>query len=187
MTKRFLFLIIFSVFAQGSIAVGQVKPWLLDKTLISRLSPAQTIAGFKIRPPKGYVFHRNHGPDKTMLCSWAGDMRSDGTRPSIMMEIVSVPKDDFRTAKQVLDAFLQRLGKSHRNFKRTSTESGSINGIRFVRARWSRSETEMSWRGFFYLAIINGKGVQLSSQERESHQDALRVAEASALTFRKLP
>ena len=62
-----------------------------------------------------------------------------------------------------------------------------MNGREFVRARWSgvESASQQKMHGFSYVTVDHRTIVQISSQDVEPHhQAALKLAEASALTFR---
>lgn len=57
-----------------------------------------------------------------------------------MLGIVTVPATEAgkHSVEQILDKFLQGIQKSRgQDWKRTPIELGTINGLPFVRARWS--------------------------------------------------
>jgi hypothetical protein len=90
--------------------------------------------------------------------------------------------------EQALETFLSSIEKRRKNWSRTPTEKGRINGTNFVRSRWSGVDlnSEKKMRGFSYVTINNGGLVQISSQDVEPHdKEALGIAEASALSFIK--
>ena len=105
-----------------------------------------------------------------------------------MILIFTLPPEELKKPEQALDIFMERLSVDKKEWQLTHTEQGLVNGLRFVRARWSgmHTPTEYKMHGFNYLIVAGREVIQLSSQDvKPHHKEALRLAEASALTFKK--
>lgn len=107
-----------------------------------------------------------------------------------MIMVATVPSDDTKihTLEEVLDAFMHGVERRRRDWVRDVTEYGVVNGLSFVRARWSGVEqtTGSKMRGFMYVTIDQGRIIQISSQDVELYADeSLKITETAALTFRK--
>jgi hypothetical protein len=168
----------------------QAPNWLSDKTLADRLDALVDVEGFQIKVPKKYQIINQPGPDGSKITAWVGDERSDGTKPYVMVSIVRLNSEQQSklSLEQALDKFLTSIETRRKNWNRTPAERGKVNGMTFVRSRWSGTDltTEKKMRGFSYVTIDNGTLVQISSQDVEPHDKvALETAEAAALTFIK--
>jgi hypothetical protein len=168
------------------------KPaWSFDKSLSGQLVSAVTIGKYQIQPPKNYIsLHSLSGPNKSSADSWAGVTRTDGTRPYIMFIHVSMPSEQVNkySLKEVSDKMLSAIERHRKQWKQSPTEEGTINGMNFMRTYWQGLNTENGrlMHGFSYVAKDNTTLIQLSSQDFEPYQkNALSIAEASALTFKK--
>ena len=168
------------------------SPWSPDKALLSRLGTPTNVEGFELRPPKGYTFRRMQGSKGMHLFAWVSAPRKEeeGVRGYVIMGVVSLPAKEKRHApEEMLDAFLESIQRSRLgDWKRTHTEHGTINGLPFVRARWSGTAREAPFKmsGFNYVCLVGSQLIQLSSQDVESHPEALKLAETSVLTFKKI-
>jgi hypothetical protein len=92
------------------------------------------------------------------------------------------------TAQSVLDRLLEDTRRQREEWQRTSTEIGQVNGVTFGRVRWSGIDPATGARthGFIYVSAEGRSPIELSAHDVEPHHEtALKVAEASALTFRK--
>lgn len=193
MRKMILALMVASILLTGAFASYQndkAPNWEPNKTLVDRLGAPVDVEEFQLRVPKQFQPTNQPGPDGSNVIAWVGDERSDGTRPYVMVTTVKLNSEQQSklSLEQALDIFLTSIEKRRKDWNRTSAERGKVNGMTFVRARWSGMEitTEKKMRGFNYVTIDNGKLVQISSQDVEPHdKEALEIAEAAALTFLK--
>ncbi len=104
-----------------------------------------------------------------------------------MLLTVTLPHEELK--KYNLEQALDELAASHshrrKDWARTVTEKGLINGLIFVRTRNGLDlSTSLKMHGFIYVAILGKTVIQLSSQDIEPHhEEALKLAESSVLTF----
>jgi len=165
--------------------------WQPDKNLLGSLEAASPIGEYELRSPKGYERQRQQGPDSADAVAWVTPERKDGTRAYVMVGRVEMPAAEIGkyTLEQLLDGFLKSVQRRRKkDWKRSKTERGTINGITFVRARWSGTAAGAKFKmhGFHYLTVVGDKVFQLSSQDVEPHhKKALPLAECSVLTFQK--
>ena len=163
--------------------------WTADSNLSGQLGGIETIDGFAVRPPKNFKYQQQPGLDGVPIHGWVGEPRADGTRPQFMMLVFPVSYDVHRADLDPgLIALLGSYESHHKDWKRGPIEHGLINGVYFVRTRWEGFDVSMGRKlyGFSYLAVIDKKIVQLSSQDVEQYQAAaLSLAEAATQTFRK--
>ncbi|HKE05118.1 MAG TPA: hypothetical protein VKE91_13750 [Blastocatellia bacterium] len=164
--------------------------WLSDKSLADRLDAFVDMEEFQMKVPKNYQPVNQLGPDGSKITAWVGDERSDGTKPYVMVSTIKLNSEQRSklSLEQALDTFLTSIERRRKDWNRAPAERGKVNGMTFVRSRWSGTDltTEKKMRGFNYVTIDNGKLVQISSQDVEPHdKEALELAEAAALTFIK--
>ena len=93
------------------------------------------------------------------------------------------------TFEQLLDELLSGIRDRRKDWTQTVAEKGSINGLISLRARWSGRSApgDVPMRGFVYVTKADGTVFQLSSQDLDSHEEGLTLAEASILTFVRTP
>jgi hypothetical protein len=172
-------------------AVGAAKPglpsWNPEKVMLGRLAPATRAAGGRLRPPKGYALQQQREATREHA-AWLGPIRTDGTRPSLLLLRMTSPPDEKAryTAVQALDRMLTAVQRRRRRWQQSATERGRVGGLEFARARWSGIEpnTGREMKGFIYVAVAGRQIVQISSQDiTPYHAASLRLAEAAALTF----
>jgi len=164
--------------------------WVSDKTLADRLGSFVDMKEFQLKVPKTYQPVNQPGPDGSNITAWIGAERSDGTKPYVMVTTARLNSEQQSTlsSEQALDAFLTSIERRRKQWSRTPTERGKVNGMTFVRSRWSGVDmnTGKKMRGFSYVTINNGELVQISSQDVEPNDKGdLEIAEAAALTFIK--
>lgn len=164
--------------------------WTPDRDLLSKLTEAVSILGFQVRPPKGYTSVRQV-EGRAQMFAWQGSVRSDGTAPSLMVGIMTPPPGEASTytLEELLDKFLAGIQRRRQHWTRTAAERGQVNGLPFVRARWSGTETtsQRKMHGFNYVALEGQTIIHISSQDVEPHHDAaLAFAETAALTFKRM-
>ena len=164
--------------------------WFANKALIGQLAPANVTGPYQIQPPKGYTLHSQPGPGGSMAQAWVGTSRADGTRPYIMLGIVTPPVGEAGkyTLSQVSAKLLAGVQRRRKEWTQKPVEMGTVNGITFVRTYWRGVDTEtgLTMHGFSYVAQDGNVFLQLSSQDVEPYyKTALALTEASALTFKK--
>lgn len=167
-----------------------LRAWIPDASLLGHLAPEVSILAFRIRPPQGYTLVQQSGPGGAQIVAWKGAVRPDGTAPYVMVAIAAPPPGERNTytLEEVLDEFLAGVQRRRQNWTRTVSEHGQVNGLTFVRARWSGTEptNQLKMHGFSYVTLHGQTVIQISSQDAEPHPEAaLRLAEAAALTFQK--
>lgn len=189
-TALFIFCIVVPQLSLSAQQEVKLQKWNAAELLISQLETDHAIDTFTIRPPKGYSPETRPGPNGSMATGWAGQPRADGTRPQVMVFRVKLPAAELQkyTVETALDELLFSLRIKRRHWTRTTPEKGLINGLVFARTRWKGEDIASGFtlHGFVYVAILNDTLVQLSSQDVEPHHEAaLKLAEASVLTFKK--
>ena len=183
--------IVFSIFlAQTIYGQKSVKPpiWKSAKALLNQLDSATEIEGFLINPPKSYSWLTQPGPEGSKMTGWAGLPRSDKTRAQLVILTVRLPKEELKkyNLEQILDELVASIEQERRDWNRTPTEKGLINGLLFVRTHWSGTDIRSGRKmyGFNYVTLVGEKIIQLSSQDVEPyHKESLELAESSAFTF----
>ncbi|MFL5331482.1 MAG: hypothetical protein ACJ8C4_21540 [Gemmataceae bacterium] len=167
----------------------QVPAWEPDPTVLSDLGPLTDFEGYQIRVPNGYspLSPPPNLPLKMFL--WVSSKRSDQTAAQLMVGIVSPPPGEANDSiEKHLDKLLDTQKKDRTDYSQTATERGTINGLAFVRAHWSgiNSENQRKLHGFYYVTKEGTTFYHIRSQDVEPHHEqALKIAEATALTFKK--
>ena len=182
-----------SIVSQLSISgqhVAKLPDWTATESLTGQLEAPDTVDKFTIRPPKGYSPQTRSGPHGSNITAWVGPPRSDGTRPQVMVLTVKLTAEELQryNLEQALDELVSSLRAQRRNWTRTTTEKGLINGLIFVRTRWKGEDLSIGFKlyGFVYVGIVGDTLIQLSSQDVEPHhEEALKLAESSVLTFER--
>jgi hypothetical protein len=166
---------------------AKLPEWKANQALLSQLENAIRVDGFSIRAPKGYSLQTRSGPNGSKVAAWVGPQRADGTRGQVMLLTVTLPPEELKhyNLEQVLNELITGLSDRRKDWTQTAAEKGLINGLRFVRTRWSgrNLSNDVAMKGFVYVAIAGETIVQLSSQDVESNEEALKLAESSILTF----
>jgi hypothetical protein len=151
--------------------------------------------GYRIRPPQGWTKGIASGPEGYTGYAWRSQ-RPDGWWAEVMMVSTILPPQeaDRHTPETALQSLLNAIKKQHQNLTPTTTEQGEINGLPFVRARWSgttiadRFGTSKRIHGFCYVCLQGRELIQITGQNVEpGHEAPLALAEASALSFQKAP
>ena len=149
---------------------------------------------YTVRIPKGYEMQQATNPPAGMrVWGWTGAARRDGTKPSITMNLLTVPAEQQEkignlSLDQLAERLIGGLKRQRTNWKQEKTEKGVINGMNFVRIRWEGTEPTKNWdmRGFVYIARDEDTIVQIASQDLTPETEkALPLTEASVLTFKK--
>ncbi len=176
---------------QGS---ARAAGWAPDRAVLKQLGPAVAVEKYTLRVPKGYEMQQcANAPAGVRVCGWTGAARSDGTKPSLTMNMVTLPRAEQEKYKnisleQLAERMIGGIKRQRANWKQEKTETGVINGMDFARIRWEGTEPRNQWemRGFIYIARDGDNIIQLASQDMAAASErALPLAEASILTFKK--
>jgi hypothetical protein len=167
--------------------------WTPDRALVQRLADAADVEGYTIQPPKGFRMQRMqraNAPANPKMFAWVGDTRKDGARPSVTLMIAVPPPGESVNLplEQVAEKLLGGVKRGRANWRQDTPERGVVNGMNFVRIRWSGMEPGRTRKmeGFIYVALDGTSVIQLGSQDVVPHgKQTLPLAEASVLTFRK--
>ncbi len=183
-------LAVFSLAAAHAAPVAKKLPqWKSPAAWSAKLAPARKFNFGEIRAPKGYSLQQKPAPGG-QGAAWVGSEGTDGTRPYLMVLSLTLPEKEAKkyTAESALNSFLQGIKARHENWSRSTAERGTINGTTFIRARWSgrHREADVGMHGFIYVAKNGRSLIQMSSQQTQPDDyEALKLAEAAALTFKK--
>jgi hypothetical protein len=178
--------------SNNSSSSASLPVWQPDAKLLDELGPMTTIDEYQVRPPKEYTFNPPPPNSSANLRAfyWAGKTREDKTGPHLLIRVASSPRGEAkeRTLERHFDEMLEGFKRRRTNWTQTSPEHGQINGMAFIRAYWAGTDVDKQWKmhGFIYAGEGASVSILLSSQDVEpNHEQALKVAEASVLTFRK--
>lgn len=178
---------------QGKANVQTDKPlpvWKANAALLSKLGAEFTIDGYAIRPPRGYkMVSQKSGVMQANL--WKGDVRDNGTAPGLVLLVSTPPPGEKKlpTIEQALDMYLADIERNRKEWQRTKAERGTVNGLTFVRARWSGTDLQRGFpvNGFGYVFTDGKAYYTIGGQDiRPNGVTTLPLLEAAALTFRKV-
>jgi hypothetical protein len=161
-----------------------------DETLLGELGDAIEINGYLLRPPRGYQETTSKDvPTWVKMVAWRGTTRSDGTAPAFAVA-VGVPPAGERVPDldELLTVSLDAVKRRKENWSESTPDEGTINGLVFLRARWSGTvpDTDRKLHGAIYVALDGRTVIQLGTQDAEPHHEQeLKLWEAAARTFKK--
>jgi hypothetical protein len=195
-TAAFAILALSLIAAQTLVSGQEGKPkeapilvWKADPQLLKQLGPEIKIEGYAVRPPRGYeAISQQIGVRKAT--AWKGPVREDGTAPGFYVVYLTMPLGEKKmpTLEEALAVYLADRKSSLFNWKATKTERGKVNGLNFIRMRWSgTNETrDFAMHGFAYVYVDSKAFYVLGGQDIEPYSDkTLKLSEAAALSFRK--
>jgi hypothetical protein len=174
-------------------AAAEEKPgnWEPEKALVDRLQPYQDVEGYQLRLPKGYsLMQRPATPlPGVKVFYWMGPRQADGGGPSLAISVWTLapggeePKDAVSKALAALEA---SPNTQDRPWERASVESGQIAGLPCLRGQ-SQVVTAAGAkvRSFAYFVKDGTTQIAIGGGASEADADALKLAEAAVLTFRK--
>jgi hypothetical protein len=162
--------------------------WAPDPAMLEKLDEYQDVDGYQIRPPKGYpqVPAKNFGP-ASRIVGWGGTLRADQTAPMITV-MVTKPMPVQKPHEQLMQDVLNSIKQRRQDWQQSPFERGTINGLAFLRARWSGTEPNKGWKmhGLVFTTLNDTTFVQISTQDVEPNdKEALKISEAAAFTFKK--
>ena len=164
------------------------KVWEPDPTFLDKLTPARQVGNFDIRIPKEYEFMEGPAQTGIKLHVWTGKSRPDESLPQLTITLVTPPPGETATLEEFLTSIAGGVQRRRTNWSQTATERGKVNGLEFLRVRWSGREKikGANMHGFIYVAQDGSNFIQLSSQDIEPHHEqSLQLAEAATLTIKK--
>jgi hypothetical protein len=165
-----------------------------DPAVVKKLGSAVVVEGYSIQIPKGFQkMQAPNAPGPMKMAGWIGPERRDKTRPSLTMNVMTLPPGEVEKMKgmsleQLSERLIQGVKRIRTNWKQEQPEKSTINGIEFVRINWSGTNTENNreMRGFAYVARDGDKILQISSQDIvPDGEKELPIAEAAILSFKK--
>jgi hypothetical protein len=165
-----------------------VVKWTPEQAMLNKLGDPQPCGRYMLRTPRGYTLQTTPGPDGSVGYAWATKPRHDSTRAYILVFVGTNAAND--SLSDLLDAFIAGVRERRNDVKESTVETGTINDLTFARAYWAGIEPTLGVKmhGFVYVAQDGPTILEISSQDVEPYSKAsLRLAEASALTFRKQP
>jgi hypothetical protein len=162
--------------------------WTPDPALLDLLEYEVQKSEFSIRPPRGYQLFEQPGPG-AMAYGWQGARRPDGTSPSLKVVVAEVPPSAEPSGLEgLLRSVLDGIARRRTNWEQSPPERGRIGSLDFIRASWSGMEPTLQIKvhGFAYVTVDGSTVIEISSQDAEPHhEEALKLAEAAALTFQR--
>jgi hypothetical protein len=159
--------------------------WQPDPALLDQLDTARDLGAYEMRVPKGYtqVPEPAGAPGGAKMLGWAGANRPDSTAPTVIAMLISAPagQAEKTSPEEFLQKALDGVKRRRVNWTQTPAEGGQINGLSFLRARWS-----LKMHGFIYVSRDGSTFIQLNSQDIDpNHEPPLKLAETAILTFKK--
>jgi hypothetical protein len=174
---------------KAEVSATGVSAWEPDRALLGQLAPEATFPDFRLRPPQGYQPARQtQGTNEGYL--WAGPPHPDGTRPVLIVGVHKPPSPQapMPTLEQALQAGVDSVRQRRQQFSSMPPERGAINGLPFLRARFTGVEPRIGKRvtGAVYVSVDGRRIFQLNTQDVEPyHQATAPLRESSLLTFKK--
>jgi hypothetical protein len=180
-------------------AGGEKKPggaagsWEPDKALLDQLEPYQDVEGYQIRLPKGYnpMQMPITPPAGTRFLSWLGP-KHNGSACVVQGVLSTIPAGETKNNLTNAIAGAENTLKAQwRDWQQTPPEKGQVNGLSFLRVRNQGVIAQMGAlmgkkvRGFLYAAQDGPTQILLTGLCAEEDAEALKLAEAAVLTFRK--
>jgi len=167
------------------------KAWVPNRTLQAKLAAVQRAGAFELQPPADYELQTHPAPHGAALEAWVSAPRPDGTRCYLMLLTLHGPAGGKKyKLQEVENKMLAGVRRRRSSWKQSPSESGTINGVSFIRTYWkgADAQTGQMMHGFSYVARDGSGFLQLSSQDVEPYNtETLPLMEASALTVRRLP
>lgn len=169
---------------------AQISQWKSDKVFEKQFASAIKIEGYNVHPPKTYQEGQVDIPGGKVI-SWTGAARKDGTLPAMFLDFLPVvPEKEVKEhdLKWAATQILAGMNSQRKNWKPEKAETGSINGLTFVRIRWSGFDETWNRKiqGVIYVMLDGNKPIALNGQDVfPESKKTLPIIEASILTFKK--
>jgi hypothetical protein len=173
---------------QGKKKEAPPPGWAPDPALVGQLALEEILPGFRLRPPGGYTLNHLFG---TGAYLWKSPRQPDGSAHSFLVMIHPLDSGSKvplkRRGKKYLANFLKEYKSFFPDIAATPLESGTIDGVEFVRTKLTgTSRKKGKMRGFCYLAVVDKNLVTFTSlASGPNPQGSLKTAETAVLTFKK--
>jgi hypothetical protein len=169
--------------------------WTPDPAFLDQLEPYQDIEGYQIRLPKGF---ESKGPANIPFpgareFGWVGASRTDGTKPTFYVEVITSPPERAAEARdmalgQFITAILPSQDMRGPDWQQGPLESGQINGLTFLRTSFQTTVpgTAVKIRAVGYVANDSSTLIAVRASDADAYQEqSLRLGAAAIMTFRK--
>jgi hypothetical protein len=168
---------------------GPLPVWEPEAALLKELGTITEVHGYLVRPPKGHrKIISGGGPPGAKVVSWSL-RRADGSSPAFQIMVGSPPPGErLPGLEEFLEVMLDGVRKRRQDWSQAEQERGTINGLTFLRTRWSATELNKGRKmhGVMYVAIDGRTFIELHAQDIEPYQEeTVKIGEAAALTFKK--
>jgi hypothetical protein len=168
------------------------RPWKPDAKLLDQLDPPTEVAGYLVRPPKGYKRTDTRPKSAPItIANWEAPHKDGGDRVCLDVSVWEITEEQRPKAQPetVLKGALDARAKIADPFSRLPIEHGTLGGLAFVRSGWSGQilfQKQKTMKGYHYIALDGNRLIQLSAQaEAADRPDLLDLVEAGLLTFQK--
>lgn len=170
---------------------AKLPVWSAKPGSSARLAPEKPLFGWALRPPRDFVSTQKSDSGNQIFI-FQGDPRPDNSAP-----IMWVITGDMRRAEGskpqeevLMDLYMIQLHQNRDNWKATPAQYGSIQGRKFIRRRWSATETNdgvtRHVRGMVYLTLAGKKYAAVTLQDAEpGAKSTLDLMETSVFSFHK--
>jgi thiol-disulfide isomerase/thioredoxin len=153
-------------------AAGEQRPpnaqprWQPGSNAFAQLGEEVAVGPYRVRPPKDYILEKLPAEAGGETYRWKGPAPPDRAAP--VFEVSLSPAPPARDLEALLEKEVQAIPAPRRlGFSCGLAERGEVNGLIFVRARWSIHERPQKWAGsgVIYLAFDRDRLVRMSYRE----------------------
>ncbi len=167
--------------------------WSPSPTLLKKLGGPTSVEGYLLQVPESYehVIPTAGTPDGVNSYFWVGPGRKDETHPLLMLVLLVPPiaQPQSWSLNQIAAEMLPEIKALRRDWTQTPPEAGIIQGMKFVRIRWTGMDRKekRKMQGWIMVAREGDTFIELSSQDVVPYaEQTLALAEAAARTFKRL-
>ena len=153
------------------------------------------LPGFEFNPPQDFRSKELKGV-KEHTYFWHGPVREDETYAHLMVILVTLPEHQSKLGLQeMLNQTTAPIKARRDDWQQTKPELGEVNGLSFIRTRWSGIVKDFAreglagreMHGFVYMARHGRTAIQILCHDvSPGHAETLKAGEAAALTFRPI-
>ncbi len=164
--------------------------WQSDKVFTKQFASAIKVEGYSVQPPKKYQKDQTDIPGGKVI-SWIGAARDDGSLTAMFLDFLPViPEKEVKehNLEWAATQILAGMNSQRKDWKPEKAETGMVNGLTFVRIRWSGFDAEWKRKiqGVIYVMLDGDKPIALTGQDAfPESQKTLPMIEACILTFKK--